>query len=106
MLRTGILRLHEDQVDRFPNWMGELNTRVAEVRETFEREGTRHEQVHLVETSHGPLVFHVMEVEDAEASLKAFEDSELPIDVEHKEMMRSTVAERLPAEILLDISSE
>ncbi len=106
MLRGGILRIHEDQLERFRRWMSELRDRADEVRETFEREGTRHEQVHLVETSDGPLVFYVMEVEDAEASLGAFQTSTLPIDEQHKEVMRTAVAERVPAEVLLDISVE
>jgi hypothetical protein len=71
------------------------------VRETFEREGTRHEQVHLVETSDDLLIFYVMEVEDAEASLEAFRSSTLPIDEQHKEVMRAAVAESVAAEVLL-----
>lgn len=104
MLRVGILRIHDEQLDRFRQWMAELSSRVDEVMETFEHEGTRHEQVHLVETSDGPLVFYAMEVEDAEASLEAFRSSTLPIDLEHKEVMGSAVAERVPAEKLLDIA--
>lgn len=69
-------------------------------------EGARHEQAHLVHTRDGPLLIYVVEVEDVAAALSAYAASSLPIDVRHREVMGSVVAEVLPTELLLDVTAE
>lgn len=106
MLRVNVLRVDDSQLDLLREWMAELNARVDEVRETFANEGTRHEQAHLVHTSDGPLLIYAVEVEDVAAALSAYSESSLPIDVRHREVMASVVAEVLPTELLLDVTAE
>lgn len=106
MLRVGVARVHEDKVERLRGWMAELGERMDEVKETFAPEGTRHEQVHLLSTSDGPLLVYVMEVEDVEASRQAFQASTLPIDQQHREVMAEVIAERVHTEVLLDAHAD
>lgn len=105
MLRVGVARVHERKVDRLREWMTELNQRMDEVRETFEQEGTRHEQVHLLHSTDGPILVYVMEVEDAEVSRQTFLESELPIDEQHRAVMQEVIAEALDTEVLLDATA-
>lgn len=104
MLRINVLRVNDEQLPALRSWMAELNARVDEVRETFVNEGTRHEQAHLVQTSDGPLLVYAVETEDVAAALAAYQASTLPIDLQHREVMSSVVAEVLPTEVLLDLT--
>ena len=104
MLRINVLRVHDEQLPTLRAWMEELNARADEVRETFVNEGTRHEQAHLVQTSDGPLLVYAVETEDVDASVAAYRASTLPIDLQHREVMSSVVAEVLPTELLLDMT--
>lgn len=104
MLRINVLRVHDEQLPALRDWMNELNTRADEVRETFRNEGTRHEQAHLVHTTDGPLLIYAIETEDIDAALAAFAASTLPIDLQHREVMSTVVAERLTSEVLLDLA--
>lgn len=105
MLRTAVFRVHDDQLDRLRDWMSEVTRRTDEVRETFQHEGTRHEQVHLLEIDDRFFLLYVMEVEDVERSREAFQTSTFPIDQQHREVMASVVAERLPTEVILDATA-
>ena len=103
MLYVRTLRIKENKLDDLRDWMRELSTRVDEVRETFEREGVRHEQAHLLHTTDGALLIYAVEADDIDEALRAFESSPLPIDAQHRAVMTEVTAERLDAEMLLDI---
>lgn len=103
MLFVRTLRLHDDQVERLREWMQQLSDRADEVRETFAREGVRHEQAHLLEISGAMLLIDAVESEDIDEAIRVFEASALPIDREHRETMAAVTAERLEMELLFDL---
>jgi hypothetical protein len=102
MLELAFHRVADGELDRLRSWMGELMRRRDEVIETFENEGTRHEVAYLLSTSDGPILVQAMEVEDRERARAAFRSSSLPIDVEHKQVMRRVLGEAVPAEALYE----
>lgn len=105
MLEIAFLRVKEDKVDILKNWMQEIRQREDEVLETFRNEGTRHEAAYLLEDAEGPVLVYAQETVDPERAHQAFRDSELPIDLEHRQVMQDVVAGRLEAEELLNLST-
>lgn len=105
MLHVDVVRVADGRADRLREWMRELNDRRAEVLETFDQEGTRAEQVHLVETSDGPLLIYVVDVEDLDGAREAFRTSNLPLDAEHREVMGGVTAGHIETELLLNIQA-
>ena len=83
--------------------MAQARGRQDEVRATFVDEGVRHERAVLVETSDGPLLIYVVECEDFDAALAAFEKSKHPIDAEHKQVMAEVRGTPVPLEELLNL---
>jgi uncharacterized protein DUF6176 len=105
VLRVSIRRVREGQLDRLRWWLGELNRRQEEVRETFEQESVRHEQAYIVDTADGHLLVYAMEVEDEEQARAAFRASTLPIDAEHARVMGEVLGEAADAELLYDVKA-
>ncbi len=103
MLQIVLARVKKDKLDVLRAWMRELASRRAEVEETLRREGVRHETVHLLETSDGPILSYVMELEDVTKAEQTFAASTLPIDVEHRRVMSEVLDGRAPSELLLDV---
>jgi hypothetical protein len=103
MLQVTVRRVRPEKVERLKAWLAEAERRADEVRETFRQEGVRHEQALLVETSDGPLLVYVGEMEDVEAAQRVFAASELPIDAEHKAVLTEVLGERVPTTTLLDL---
>ena len=103
MLQVVMRRVADGQVDRRRRWMGELMQRRDEVIETLMNEGVRHEVAYLVAAADRPVLVYVMEVDDPERASEAFRASSLPIDVEHKQVMRQVLAEPYDAELLYDV---
>jgi hypothetical protein len=99
------LRVQETQVDRVRAWFGELQSRRSEVLETFAQEGTRSESAHLLQGEEGPILVYVMEVDNPEEAARAYAESTLPIDAEHKAIMASCLAGRAASEILFECSA-
>ena len=106
MLRVRIVRVHSDRVAELRAWFRELDSRRSEVLATFEQEGTRAESVHLVPSADGPVLLYAMEVEDFEKARQAFEASTLPIDLEHKAIMRACCNGPFEAELLFECSTK
>lgn len=102
MLQLSFLRIHEDQVARLRQWMDELSRRQEEVQATLAREGTRHEMAYLLYDQQGPLCIYALEFADPEQARQAFASSTLPIDLEHTQMMKEIVAERITPELLFE----
>jgi len=94
MLRVVFSRVKDGQVDRLRAWMRELMDRPDEVRQTFAQEGVRHEVAYLVEAREGPLLVYAIELEDEDRALEAFNNSTLPLDLEHRRTMESVLAGR------------
>lgn len=91
MLEIAFLSVRPDRIPTLEGWMDEISRRRDESLETFRREGTRHEVVHLLHPAPAVLVY-AMELEDSQRAHRAFADSRLPIDVEHKRVMREISA--------------
>lgn len=103
MLQVAMRRVAEDEVDRLRQWMAELMRRRDEVIETFVNEGVRHEVAYLLATADGPVLLHVIEVDDPERASAAFRASSHPIDAEHKQVMSEALAGPYDAELLYDV---
>ena len=103
MINLGIYRVHPDKVDELKAWFAEVASRADEVRETFVREGVRHEIGYLLETSDGPLLVYANELEDYEAAVAEFLASQAPIDLKHKEIMPQVTNGTLDLDPIIDI---
>ena len=104
MLSVVFSRVRDDEVDRLRAWGRELMERTDEVRETFRREGVRHEKSHLIRTSEGWILIRSAEVDDMDAALAAFEASNLKIDSEHGEVMKRALEGPFAAELIYECS--
>jgi hypothetical protein len=104
MLRVRMLRVPHDRVEELRTWFRELAARRSEVLETFAQEGTRAEAVHLLSGGDGPVLVYVMDVDDAEKAQRAFASSTLPIDAEHKRVMKACCEGSAEAEVLFECS--
>ena len=104
MLRIAFREVREEKVDRLRWWMGELSRRKTEVRETFLQESTRHEMAFLIRSKNGFILVYAMEVDDVEQAGRAFQASNLPIDLEHKKIMREITTGPVEAELLYECS--
>ena len=102
MLAVDFYRIHADQVVTLREWMGEITARRNEALQTYAQEGVRHEMGYLLEDRHGPILVWVMEVHDRDEATRAFLNSKLPIDLQHKQMMRELFAEWIKPEVVYD----
>jgi hypothetical protein len=94
-------RVRDGQVDQLREWMRALMSRQAEVRQTFEQEGVRHEAAYLLEAVEGPVLVYAIELQDEAHAMQAFESSTLPIDLEHRRRMNDVLAGRGSAAVEL-----
>jgi len=101
MLRVEFSRVREGQVDQLREWMRALMSRQAEVRQTFEQEGVRHEAAYLLEAAEGPVLVYAIELQDEARAMQAFESSTVPIDLEHRRRMDDVLAGRGSAAVEL-----
>jgi hypothetical protein len=60
--------------------------------------------VHLLSGVDGPVLLYVMDVDDVEKAQRAFATSKLPIDVEHKRVMRACSLGPAESEVLFECS--
>ena len=102
MLRTHFLRVRPDKVDRLKWWLTELNRRRDEVRETFVQETVRHEIAYLLDGADGPILVYVVEAEDFDQARRAYQGSTLPIDAEHRQVMKEVTDGAAPVEALYE----
>lgn len=102
MLQAAILKIRPDKVDRLRWWMGELNRRQDEVRETFRQESVQHEKAYLLDGRDGPLLLYLAELTDPDQARRAFRESSLPIDLEHRRIMDEVIDGNAPAEQLYE----
>lgn len=105
MLRVRMVRVHNDRVQDLRAWFRELQSRRSEVLATFEQEGTRAESAHLVPGADGPILVYVMDIDDPERARQAFATSTVPIDIEHKRVMKACCDGPFEAELLFECST-
>lgn len=104
MIRVRFVNVRPEKVDQLRAWFSELGRRKPEVLATFEQESTRAERVHLLSTATGPVLVYVMDVADPEKAAAAFGSSTLPIDVEHKTVIKACCIGPAEAELLFECS--
>jgi hypothetical protein len=102
VIKLGIRRVKPEEVERLREWMAQVGARRPEVLATFEQEGMRHEQVYLLDVPDGPILVYAMEAADHERAAKAFLESTLPIDVEHRAVMKQVLGGPVRYELLFD----
>jgi hypothetical protein len=73
---------------------------------TFSQEGTRHEQAYLAEFAGRTVLIYIMDMQDPEHAVKAFKESSLPIDLEHRRIMQKVLDERVKLELLYECMRE
>jgi Family of unknown function (DUF6176) len=103
MVRVRCFRVRPEKVGRLREWMDELSRRRDEVLETFAKETVRHEVGYLFETTDGPILLYVVEAEDLQQAARAVEENPLPIDLEHRNVMREVLGEPIPLDPILDL---
>ena len=106
MIKLGIRKVKPEEVGRLREWMAQLDKRREEVRATFRQEGVTHEQVYLLNASDGPIMVYAMEAPDHDRAAKAFMESALPIDAEHKAILKQVLAGPASCELLFDCQAE
>jgi hypothetical protein len=106
MLEVVFRRVKDEEVERLRAWMAELNRRAEEVRETFRQETVRHEAAYLLRGEEGPILVYAIEAEDPELGHRVAASSSLPIDGEHRRVMRSALAGPADAELLYECRLE
>ena len=106
MIKLAVKYVKKEEEQTLRQWLSELNRRRDEVLETFSREGTRHEQAYLAEIAGRTVLIYIMDMQDPEQAAKAFRESSLPIDLEHRRIMERVLDERVKLELLYDCMRE
>lgn len=104
MLEVSFRRVKPGKVDKLRAWMRELTDRRDEVVESFGHEGVRHEMAWLLEDAQGYILAYAIEAEDLDAAREAYGESTLPIDLQHRKVLRDVLGERVEPELLYDIT--
>jgi Family of unknown function (DUF6176) len=104
MIEVAMFRVRPEEVERLRAWLAELTRRADEVRETFANEGVNHERAYLLTTTDGPILIYAMEAADHQKASEAYQHSTLPIDLEHRQVMREVLAGPAGAELLYDMA--
>ena len=104
MLKASIQMVKPGQEQKLRAWLSELMDRQDEVRETFEQETVRHEQGYLLKINDGTALLYIVEAEDLEQASKAYKNSTLLINAEHRNVMQEVLGDRIPMELLYDLS--
>jgi hypothetical protein len=105
MLRVLFFKVRPEGVERLRSWMTELSHRREEVLETFSNETVRREVAYLLQLDGGPVLLHVMEADDIDHASRAAQDSSLPVDLEHRQVMEQVLLDRLDIQPLFDESA-
>jgi len=106
MLKVSVRMVKSGEEQKLRDWLSELMRRQDEVCETFQQETVRHEQGYLLRINDGTALIYVVEAGDLEQASKAYRNSDLPLDAEHRRTMRQTLGDRVPAELLYDVFIE
>ncbi|MCG5219525.1 DUF6176 family protein [Streptosporangium soli] len=98
-----VSKVKPDQADRLREWFGTVSgPRRDEFLTTLLQEGVRHEHVHLLHTSDGPLMIYAIEAEDTAQAITTFEQSAHQVDLDHREVLTAAFAGIVEPEVLLD----
>lgn len=99
----GRIKLKPDSLERVREWAKALNECSVEALDTMRNEGSIIESVFLDQCSDGDYLIYYVRVENHEKAREVFRNSQLPIDVYHKQFKRETWAENKKLELLVDL---
>lgn len=104
MLQTWIHRIKPGMEPRLYQWLAELNARSGELRESFEAAGITAEQAYVLPTESGSFLVYVSEAGNQSHAASVYASSNLPIDLEHRQVMTECVEETLQLAPIYDVS--
>jgi hypothetical protein len=103
MLSIKFRKINPGKADTLRAWFRELERRKPEVLETFVGEGVKHEQAFILEFGAEKILVYASEPDDSEAASKAYSESKLAIDLEHRAVMRECLGEKMQVPPVYDI---
>jgi len=106
VIKLAIRQVKPGEENHLRDWMAQLSSRRPEVLATFQQEGMRHELAYLIDGADGPVLIYAMEATDHAQAAAAYAQSALPIDLEHRRIMRQVLGDRVPCELLFECQSE
>ena len=104
MLQTWIHRIKPGMEPRLRDWLAELNARPGEVRESFSAAGVRAEQAFVLQDGAGWLLIYISEAGSHADAGRIFDQSGLPIDIEHRRVLEECIEETLTEPPVYDVS--
>lgn len=105
MLNATFARVDEEDLPRLRAWLASLAERREELRESYRRQGTRHELFFLIRTAREPLLVLISELEDVERGTASFLRSDMPLDLEFKTLVQEISEFEEGVELLYDSAS-
>jgi uncharacterized protein DUF6176 len=106
VIKLAMRKVKPGEESHLREWMAQLNSRRSEVLAAFQQEGVRHELAYLLDGADGPVLIYAMEAADHEQAAAAYAQSSLPIDLEHRRIMKQVLGDRVPSELLYECQSE
>ena len=104
MRRVRAFRVRREAIEQLRSWCKQLESRRHEVLETFANETVTHESALLGVVAGEPVLVHLMEAVDLNQARRAAEERPLPIDLEHRTVMREVLGDEVELELLHDVS--
>jgi Tfp pilus assembly protein PilO len=104
LLNATFAHVAENDIPRLRSWLASLSGRRDELRKSYQRQGTRHELFFLIRTQLGGLLVLISEIEDIERATSSFLLSNLPLDVEFKNLIQEISRLAPGVELLYDSS--
>lgn len=102
MLNASFAAIDEADLPVIRAWLASLGERRDELRESYRRQGTRHELFFLVRAPN-PVLVLISELDDVEEGSDTFLRSRMPLDLEFKSLMQDVSdGEMMLAELLFD----
>ena len=100
------VKLKPDALPKLQEWSAKLQGELPEVRRLLEQEGVTVESVFLENAADGSYLIYYLRSDDLDRANKIAAASQHPIDVYHRSVMQSVIAERTELQCLLDVATE
>ena len=95
MIHVSMRRVLPGKEARLRDWLAELQARSDEVKETWDQESVQSEQAYMIPSDSGPVLVFISEAADLDQARAAYAASQLPIDLEHREVLAECLGEKL-----------
>ncbi len=102
---AGLIKLKKGYKDDLQEWKTTLEVRQDEVIETLRREGVELECWFYIEVKGDPYLLWFIRVESMKKAQEIFADSELEIDIFHKDKMSKIRDSGIEADLVLSLSA-